>query len=78
MTGYNFRREYLNDSAIAFRFDDAYGLHHTFALEVSDHYPIELQLKDRVTSSGLTIVTLPSGYDIIFLMFSYTRMYMEI
>ena len=52
--------EVKNDSEMmCFKFDDEFNLTNEFALDVSDHYPIELQLRDKNLISCSTIIRIP-------------------
>ncbi|KAL9966086.1 hypothetical protein ACROYT_G024103 [Oculina patagonica] len=46
VAGHNMIRGVFADSASVFRYDEAYGLNQEQAEDVSDHWPIEIQLKD--------------------------------
>lgn len=57
MTGEALKEAYVNGSAKVVRFDTEYGLNQTFALQVSDHYPISFELylgKQVYSSSGFS------------------------
>ncbi|XP_060076203.1 deoxyribonuclease-1-like [Ylistrum balloti] len=56
LTGNDFLSAVVSGSADIFRFDDEYGLTATQAEQVSDHYPIELELKDIPND-----ITTPNG-----------------
>lgn len=53
MTGTGFVNKYVNGSANVFKYDEKYGLNQTFALDVSDHYPIWFEIQgDNSSTSG--------------------------
>jgi len=55
MTGQAFLQGYVNGSASVYRFDHRLGLNQSFALDVSDHFPIELLIKDKIVSSAISL-----------------------
>ncbi|XP_033728941.1 deoxyribonuclease-1-like [Pecten maximus] len=54
LTGSDFVSALVPGSADIFRFDSEYGLDASQAEKVSDHYPIELQLKDSRDNDNIT------------------------
>lgn len=51
-TGDKFKDGVMNGSVIIFKYDDFFNLNQTFALQVSDHYPIEFVLETKNAMNG--------------------------